>query len=261
MKKYLTIGEISKIKGASVKSLRYYGEIGILPPAYINETTGYRYYTINQMVIVDLILFCVDLEIPLKNFKNYILPDNLIDVAQIRKDGEEIASRKLKQITKNLYQIKKMSEHLNETTEILKHTGEFTRHIEKRYFLIETYENDINDISYFWGKISNIYKRCKDLDFAITSNQGVCVLYNKDVSNRFAYIEVDKPPYNIQEIIEIPSGDFICEVFIDAELTNANEKYFENVNYPNGTILILRELFDKTIESKPLPVEIQLLIK
>ena len=43
MKKYFTIGEISKMKGVGIKSLRYYDKVGVLKPAYINQETGYRY--------------------------------------------------------------------------------------------------------------------------------------------------------------------------------------------------------------------------
>lgn len=50
MKEYLTIGEVSKMKGVGIKSLRYYDRLGILKPAYINPDTGYRYYSIEQML-------------------------------------------------------------------------------------------------------------------------------------------------------------------------------------------------------------------
>ena len=44
MKGYLSIGAVSKRKGVSIKSLRYYDRIGVLRPAYINKDTNYRYY-------------------------------------------------------------------------------------------------------------------------------------------------------------------------------------------------------------------------
>ena len=42
---FFSIGEFSKITGFSVKTLRHYHEKGILHPAWVNEETGYRYYT------------------------------------------------------------------------------------------------------------------------------------------------------------------------------------------------------------------------
>lgn len=38
------IGEFSKIIGVTIKALRYYDEIKLLSPAYVNEENGYRYY-------------------------------------------------------------------------------------------------------------------------------------------------------------------------------------------------------------------------
>lgn len=38
------IGEFSKIVGITVKALRYYDDIGLMQPAFINEENGYRFY-------------------------------------------------------------------------------------------------------------------------------------------------------------------------------------------------------------------------
>ena len=44
----LSIGEFSKICQVSTKTLRYYEEIGLLYPKYVNEH-GYRYYDTSQL--------------------------------------------------------------------------------------------------------------------------------------------------------------------------------------------------------------------
>ena len=43
------IGDFSKLSMTSVRMLRYYDEQGLLPPAHINQTNGYRYYTAEQL--------------------------------------------------------------------------------------------------------------------------------------------------------------------------------------------------------------------
>ena len=45
----LKIGEFSKLSRVSIRMLRYYDEQGLLPPAHINQTNGYRYYTAEQL--------------------------------------------------------------------------------------------------------------------------------------------------------------------------------------------------------------------
>ena len=39
MKKYFTIGEMSKLHNISIETLRHYDRFGILKPEYINEKT------------------------------------------------------------------------------------------------------------------------------------------------------------------------------------------------------------------------------
>lgn len=71
MKNYLTIGEVSRLKGVGIKSLRYYDRLGILTPAYVNPENGYRYYTREQLLKLDLILLFIELGIPLREFNRY----------------------------------------------------------------------------------------------------------------------------------------------------------------------------------------------
>ncbi|MEZ4832447.1 MAG: MerR family DNA-binding transcriptional regulator [Caldilineaceae bacterium] len=45
----LKIGEFSKLAQVSVKTLRYYAELGLLKPDWVDRYTGYRYYTLQQL--------------------------------------------------------------------------------------------------------------------------------------------------------------------------------------------------------------------
>ena len=45
----LKIGEFSKMMQVTVKTLRHYEQKGLLLPDEMDEWTGYRYYSINQM--------------------------------------------------------------------------------------------------------------------------------------------------------------------------------------------------------------------
>ncbi|EPY2272455.1 MerR family transcriptional regulator [Clostridium sporogenes] len=54
------IGEFSKLTQVSIRMLRYYDETGILKPAEVNESTGYRMYSIEQIHTLNKILFLRD---------------------------------------------------------------------------------------------------------------------------------------------------------------------------------------------------------
>jgi DNA-binding transcriptional MerR regulator len=44
-----TIGEFARLGDISVRMLRHYDEIGLLAPARVDPSTGYRGYTIGQL--------------------------------------------------------------------------------------------------------------------------------------------------------------------------------------------------------------------
>ena len=48
----LKISEFSRMGMVTVKALRYYDEIGLLPPAHVDEWTKYRYYSAEQLPIL-----------------------------------------------------------------------------------------------------------------------------------------------------------------------------------------------------------------
>ena len=63
--KYFTIGEFASLFKLSKQTLFYYERNNILRPAYIDEN-GYRYYSLEQYFIFDIIINMRKLGIPLK---------------------------------------------------------------------------------------------------------------------------------------------------------------------------------------------------
>jgi DNA-binding transcriptional MerR regulator len=61
----IAIGEFSAMSLLSVKMLRYYHEVGLLEPAHVDPTTGYRYYDPDQARVARSILELRHLGMPL----------------------------------------------------------------------------------------------------------------------------------------------------------------------------------------------------
>jgi DNA-binding transcriptional MerR regulator len=53
--KELTIGEMAELNGVTVKTLHLYHKNGLLVPHRVDARTGYRYYTIDQCSVIDMI--------------------------------------------------------------------------------------------------------------------------------------------------------------------------------------------------------------
>lgn len=68
---YFTIGEFASLFKLSKQTLFYYERNNILRPAYIDEN-GYRYYSLEQYFIFDIIINMRKLGIPLKEIADYI---------------------------------------------------------------------------------------------------------------------------------------------------------------------------------------------
>lgn len=111
---YLSIGKVAKLKNISIKALRYYDEIGIFVPAYINPGTNYRYYTKEQLPLLDAVSLCLQLGIPLKTLPAYVKEDSF-DFTALLADTRKLAEEKIHGIKLTL---KKIESSCNEPSYI-----------------------------------------------------------------------------------------------------------------------------------------------
>ena len=63
-----TIKEIADLAGVSTRTLRYYDQIGLFPPAGTGDN-GYRYYNAEHLLRLQQILFFREMDVPLNEFQ------------------------------------------------------------------------------------------------------------------------------------------------------------------------------------------------
>lgn len=68
----LKVGDFSRIAQVSIRLLRYYAEVDLFHPAYIDPQTGYRYYEAEQLRDLNKILALRDLGLTLEQIKRCI---------------------------------------------------------------------------------------------------------------------------------------------------------------------------------------------
>lgn len=72
----VTIGDFSRLTLLSVKALRHYHEVGLLAPAEIDPSSGYRRYDVAQVETAQLIRRLRDLDMPVPDVRSVVLaPD------------------------------------------------------------------------------------------------------------------------------------------------------------------------------------------
>jgi len=68
----LKIGDFSKLGRVTIKTLRYWDEIGLLRPDYISPDNGYRYYSPVKLAIVHEILSLKELGLYLEDIQQVL---------------------------------------------------------------------------------------------------------------------------------------------------------------------------------------------
>lgn len=89
MSEYLSIGQMAKLNNISVQSLRHYEKLGLMSPSYINNDTGYRYYSMKDFATIDLIKKCKAMGLSLDEIKevisNYTSLESILDILENQK--------------------------------------------------------------------------------------------------------------------------------------------------------------------------------
>jgi DNA-binding transcriptional MerR regulator len=67
-----SIGEFSKINRITTKTLRHYDEIDLLKPEFVDKSTGYRYYTTEQLPALYRIMILKQMGLSLSQIKEII---------------------------------------------------------------------------------------------------------------------------------------------------------------------------------------------
>ena len=143
----MTVNEVSKLTGVSIRTLQYYDTIGLLPPTEYTEA-GYRLYDDTAMERLQQILLFRELEFPLKEIRRIIdSPDfnrnkaleqqmKLLTMKKEHLEGLVSFARKIKETGVNkmdfqVFNTTKMDEYTKKAKEQWGQTAEYKEYEEK----------------------------------------------------------------------------------------------------------------------------------
>lgn len=108
MENLFSIGEVANMKGVTIKALRYYHQTGILIPVYIDTKTGYRYYSVDQFVYIDIIKVCRALGTSTKELQTNFTEKNMDELLKFLALKEKKLSKKIKEMQAVIHTIDKL---------------------------------------------------------------------------------------------------------------------------------------------------------
>jgi DNA-binding transcriptional MerR regulator len=99
---------MAKLNGTTIDTLRYYDKIGLLSPQMIDEQTGYRYYSIKQSAVLDMIIYMKALGMSLEDIKEQFDKKDLLNM-------RGILNSELLHIDEQILELSRMKEAITAT--------------------------------------------------------------------------------------------------------------------------------------------------
>jgi len=113
------IGDFSRISRITVRTLRYYDEIGLLKPIRVDRTTGYRYYSLDQLPKLNRINMLKGIGLSLEDISGLLSDDLSTDyIRQLLTVKKSEIETRINQDTIRLRQVEIWLEKINNEGQI-----------------------------------------------------------------------------------------------------------------------------------------------
>ncbi|ALQ66634.1 MerR family transcriptional regulator [Bacillus thuringiensis] len=264
MKKLFSIGEVAKIKDITIKALRYYHKMGILIPKHIDESTGYRYYSIDQFIHIDIIKSCRELNtsiVELQEIFKECNTDKLLRFLQVKREEAEDDIKKMKEVMET---IDDLHAKVRSSQEILKNDEISIGFFEKRYVVVAPCKEvgSLQELLYYSDleKIVQNYEEKMEMEMGILYN----VNENWNVEPKYVFNKVrdDVHMEEMQNIKVLPSGKYITLAYSkenEEERRNTMIKYIKENNIEVESFIEV-ELVSDVFNAETYSCQIQIFI-
>ncbi len=210
-----SIGQVSKMYNMSHDTLRYYDKIGLVKPS-VKKDNGYRYYSMKELELLDLVSLCKKLDMSIKDIKEMIEEENINKYTEVLKDYEEILEKKINQLNV-----------LKEKVRISKETSINMKDYENKNIANSIYIEIINKEVIFVSQTDDTYignlTKYKNLMFVLKKD----INENKLIDYDFIGTEVFKGEEDL-----VPKEEYIKKEFIgDYLILTMKDTYYGILKY------------------------------
>ncbi|NCB42825.1 MAG: MerR family transcriptional regulator [Clostridia bacterium] len=266
MKELYAIGEVAKIMGVSVQTLRHYNKIELIKPEYINPETHYRYYSVKQLHFIDRIKYLQKFGFNLSEIKRVLDQNNIPLLLSLLEKQEEVFRREISRTKDIIDGIRWYKDYFTYVdTESFENSNCYTLSIEPRYLLVVPClaGEPKEDFHIRLNELKNS-KKFKDLSY---QRQFAYILdYESLLDGKLAPIYLgmfikEKPVEFSESILEVPGGEFLC--FKARILSEGWNPYFIKLFFedrPKPSIVIANEYENSLYEYSRCVYEVQTLI-
>lgn len=245
---HLSIGQMAKLNHVSEQTLRLYDKMDLLKPISVNETTGYRYYSIGQSAALDMIQYYKEIGIPLHEIHERLNATNLNTMPAILQDRYDYIEKELEKLKINQAAILRSINSFNRYMTLPQIGKIFCEYIpERKIFVYHTGENFFSYSYYDYEYHLRMFKdflREHHFPLSYFSNVGTMMRHDHimngkpDLYSDEIFIFVDSDTKFPLETETVPAGTYMsmcCSEF-EEEKTYALQ-LFEELRKNNYEIL------------------------
>lgn len=258
MENYFLISEFAKLRGININSLRYYEKIGILKPAYVDEKTNYRYYSSEQLVLLNKIILCIQLGISLKEMATYIDENGDLQSQRLLEQGKIVAQNRIREMENNLRYIENSLRNIEENKKYAGREGVYYRRIEERKVITTGIYTGGMNVKEIVSEVSALYKIAQENNFFPVLPAGQILEVNKSgkMNVRF-FLEVLNCEREHSMVETLVAGEYSClqaELTPEMDIMNLIEKNWKN---DNTVSIIIDNVMLEKYSFKTRPSELQ----
>lgn len=259
MQGYLSIGDFARLRNVNQKSLRYYERIGALTPAYTDPETGYRYYALEQLVEMDMILMCLEMNIPLRDAVQYRNTNDTLDIRRLLRDGQQKAQEKLAHLQATMAQMEEALDQIEENEPYWGRGGSYERQLRRRLILREPFAPSGGELGVKQSS-TKIFLRGQALGLlpAFTFPIGLIAERQGGKIVTSIFLEVLKQAEGLAPLETLPQGAYRCQQRPARELEDVEglaTEYFKA--RPQADRLIITNLTSAQFDLKTPVLELQ----
>ncbi|WGX76560.1 MerR family transcriptional regulator [Paraclostridium bifermentans] len=271
IKDLFTIGEIAILFDINKKTLRYYDEIDLFKPSYIDEKNNYRYYTTNQFEKLNTIIYLKSMGIPLSKIKFHLDNRSINNTLNLFEIQEEAIKKKIEELEIIQTKVNGRISKIKDSIDYEKINKIIETDIEERSIVLLKEEVKTNkDLEISIRKLENKANKKSsiflgEVGVSISKDKLKNKLF-KDYDSTFIFVENKKYSKEISKIL--PKGKYTCLRFNglhdDSDIYYERIlKYIEKNNYEILEDSIEITLVDSglTTNSSEYVTEIQILVK
>ncbi|HCM89925.1 MULTISPECIES: MerR family DNA-binding transcriptional regulator [Vagococcus] len=255
----ISIGELSKASGISVRALRYYDKKGFLIPEFIDENSGYRYYAPSQLGKLYFLQLCNHFDVPLSSIHKFTLEDNNLSLEKFVNVTQEKLTEDFEHYNMLQTTLNSLRDNLDSFQKKKKKSSPYFETMDERYIVASEFMNKHITYLEFSNSLIDVYKIIYSNGLSALTNRGMIKKKVGNTYKHYIFSEIIKEDFSTEQlklITCLPKGEYYCALYPYDTFYHRIAPYWEN-NVEENELVISTGFLDNSYQFTAPYIEVQ----